>query len=181
MHGGSVAAESTGVGLGATFTVTLPTGPTPAASGTASVEAAARVVECPPSLEGLHILVLDDEADTCEVVAIVLTKCGARVTTATSAAEALEAVAAADFDLIVSDIGMPGVDGYEFIRRVRARERESGARHTPAVALTAYAREEDRRRAFRAGFQMHLSKPVEPDELTAVVAGFSGRTEEAGM
>jgi two-component system, chemotaxis family, sensor kinase Cph1 len=124
--------------------------------------------------------VLDDEADTCEVVAAVLKRCGARVTTATSAAEALEAVAAADFDLIISDIGMPGVDGYEFIRKVRARERESGARQTPAVALTAYAREEDRRRAFRAGFQMHLAKPVEPGELTAVVASFSGRTEDAG-
>jgi PAS domain S-box-containing protein len=181
MHGGSVAAESAGAGLGATFAVTLPTEPMPSASGTASVEAARRVVECPPSLEGLHILVLDDEADTCEVVAAVLTKCGARVTTATSAAEALEAIAAADFDLIISDIGMPGVDGYEFIRRVRARERESGARHTPAIALTAYAREEDRRRAFRAGFQMHLAKPVEPDELTAVVASFSGRTEDAGV
>ncbi|MFL6282989.1 MAG: PAS domain S-box protein, partial [Pyrinomonadaceae bacterium] len=120
MHGGSVAVESTGTGLGATFTVTLPTGP-PAASGVASVEAAARVEECPPSLEGLHILVLDDEVDICEVVAAVLTRCGARVTTAASAAEALEAVAAADFDLIVSDIGMPGVDGYEFIRRVRER------------------------------------------------------------
>ena len=74
---------------------------------------------------------------------------------------------------------MPGVDGYEFIRRVRARE--SGARQTPAVALTAYAREEYRRRAFRAGFQMHLAKPAEPDELTAVVASFSGRTEDAGV
>jgi PAS domain S-box-containing protein len=178
MHGGSVSAESAGAGLGATFTVTLPTEPT---LGKASVEAAPRVEDCPPSLEGLHILVLDDEADTCEVVAAVLTKCSARVTTATSAAEALEAVAAADFDLIVSDIGMPGVDGYEFIRRVRARERESGARQTPAVALTAYAREEDRRRAFRAGFQMHLAKPVEPGELTAVVASFSGRTEDAGV
>jgi PAS domain S-box-containing protein len=180
MHGGSVSVESPGAGFGATFTVTLPTDPTPAASVTAFVEAAARVEECPPSLEGLHILVLDDEADTCEVVAAVLARCGARVTEATSAADALEAVAAADFDLIVSDIGMPGVDGYEFIRRVRARERESGTRQTPAVALTAYAREEDRRRAFRAGFQMHLAKPVEPDELTAVVASFSGRTGDAG-
>jgi PAS domain S-box-containing protein len=183
LHGGTVHAESAGAGLGAAFTVTLPAEgqrPAPAAEVAEMAGARPHVEECPPSLEGLHILVLDDEEDTRDVVAAVLTKCGARVTPAASAAAALEALAAGGFDLIIGDIGLPGVDGYEFIRRVRAREREAGERQTPAVALTAYAREEDRRRAFRAGFQMHLAKPVEPDELTAVVASFAGRTEDRG-
>ncbi len=183
LHGGTVAAESGGKGLGATFTVTLPVAgrpPAQVAPGTKDVTPSDHAEECPPSLEGLHVLVLDDEEDTREVVAAILNKCGARVTGAASAAEALDALGTGGIDLIVSDIGMPGVDGYEFIRRVRAGERESGARPTPAVALTAYAREEDRLKSFRAGFQMHMAKPVEPGELTAVVASFSGRTEGRG-
>ncbi|HYY98037.1 MAG TPA: PAS domain S-box protein [Pyrinomonadaceae bacterium] len=182
-HGGTVTAESGGKGLGATFTVTLPVAGRPhvqAAPAAADAAHSDRKDECPPSLEGLHVLVLDDEEDTREVVAAILDKCGARVTQAADAAQALESLGAGGFDLIVSDIGMPGVDGYEFIRTVRTREREAGARPTPAVALTAYAREEDRLRAFRAGFQMHMAKPVEPGELTAVVASFSGRTQGPG-
>jgi PAS domain S-box-containing protein len=183
LHGGAVVAESEGEGRGATFTVTLPAAarpPAPAAPATADATRSDRAEECPPSLEGLHILVLDDEGDTREVVAAILGKCGAHVLGAASAPEALDALGDGAFDLILSDIGMPGVDGYEFIRRVRARERESGARPIPAIALTAYAHEEDRLKAFRAGFQMHITKPVEPGELVAVVASFSGRTQEQG-
>jgi PAS domain S-box-containing protein len=174
LHGGTVVAESGGKGLGATFTVILPVVGRSASWADKNVDGIrheGNAEECPPSLEGLHVLVLDDEEDTREVVAAILNKCGARVTTAASAA---------GVDLIVSDIGMPGVDGYEFIRTVRTREREAGAHQTPAIALTAYAREEDRLKAFRAGFQMHMTKPVEPDELTAVVASFSGRTQGPG-
>jgi len=103
-----------------------------------------------------------------------LETCGARVITASSARDALELVASRRPDMILSDIGMPGEDGYEFIRKVRALPADQGGR-TPAAALTAFARAEDRTRALRAGYQTHVSKPVEPTELTAVVASLAAR------
>ncbi len=130
--------------------------------------------ECPPELDGLRVLIVDDEPDTRELLAFVLTNCGAQVIQASSAAEALELLQREVPDVLVSDIGMPEEDGYSLIRRVRALPVESGGR-TPAAALTAYAREEDRIRALMAGFQIHVPKPVGPSELVAVVANLAGR------
>jgi CheY-like chemotaxis protein len=128
-----------------------------------------------PDLAGLTILVVDDEPDARGLLQHVLTRRRARVLLASSAREALESVRQHRPDVMVSDIGMPDVDGYELIRLVRSLPPEQGGR-TPALALTAFARSEDRRRAMLAGFQIHLSKPVEPPELIATVASLAGRT-----
>lgn len=130
-----------------------------------------------PSLEGLRVLVVDDEADTREFLSVVLEECGASVKAAASAQEALEAIERWKPDVLVSDIGMPGEDGYALIRQLRSREASLGGL-IPAVALTAYARSEDRMRALKEGFQMHLSKPVEPAELATVVASLARRIEK---
>ena len=117
-----------------------------------------------PSLAGLTVLVVDDEADARQLVEQLLRDADAEVHTAASAAEALILVESVRPDVLLSDIGMPECDGYEFIRQVRALAAENGGR-TPAVALTAFARTEDRIRTMVAGYQVHLAKPVEPDEL----------------
>ncbi|HEV3469912.1 MAG TPA: response regulator [Pyrinomonadaceae bacterium] len=117
---------------------------------------------------------MDDEPGTCELLGVMLSQRGAEVLTATTADEALGELERWRPHLLISDIGMPGVDGYELLRRVRSLSPERGGR-TPAVALTAYARAEDRLRALRAGYQMHVPKPVEPDELIAVVASLVAR------
>jgi PAS domain S-box-containing protein len=179
LHGGSVRADSGGEGTGSTFTVTLPVALIhrreeagervhPAARDTMPAH------ECPERLDGLRVLVVDDEQDAREFLAAGLEQCGAVVTTASSAGEALEALSGGEFGVLISDIGMPGEDGYEFIRRVRALPPEAGGR-TPAVALTAYARTEDRLRAMRAGFEMHVAKPVELTELVVVIANLARR------
>jgi hypothetical protein len=179
LHGGAVSVDSLGEGTGATFTVTLPVVPVHRTEGAEErAHPAARdplpAHECPERLDGLRLLVVDDEPDAREMLDAGLGHCGARVTTASSAREAVEALAGAKFDVIISDIGMPGEDGYELIRRVRALPPEGGGR-TPAVALTAYARTEDRLRAMRAGFEMHVSKPVELTELIVVIANLARR------
>jgi CheY-like chemotaxis protein len=130
--------------------------------------------DCADRLDGLKVLVVDDEPDTRELLQAGLGHCGADVTVAASAAEALEAMQQAAPDLLISDIGMPVEDGYELIRRVRALPDESGGR-VPAIALTAYARVEDRMQALRAGYQMHVPKPVEMAELVAVAASLAQR------
>ncbi|MDQ3801594.1 MAG: response regulator, partial [Acidobacteriota bacterium] len=130
--------------------------------------------ECTPELEGLHILVVDDEEDGRTLVATVLEKCGAKVTAVSSAADALKALQEVQPDLLISDLGMPVEDGYSLIKKVRALPADRGGL-IPAAALTAYARVEDRMRVLRAGFQIHLPKPVEPAELVAVMASLSGR------
>ncbi|HEX8424124.1 MAG TPA: ATP-binding protein, partial [Pyrinomonadaceae bacterium] len=181
LHGGTVNVESDGEGQGATFIVQLPSMVTrmddadvagrrrhPAAVGDASL------FDCPPSLAGLVVLVVDDEADTRGLLRKVLEGCGSEVITATSAEEALAAVKRARPDVLISDIGMPEEDGYELIGKMRALETGTGDR-IPAIALTAYARVEDRVRALTAGFQVHVPKPVEPAELVAVVASLTGR------
>jgi PAS domain S-box-containing protein len=179
LHGGSVRADSAGEGAGATFTVTLPVAPIyrredaeererPIAGDTP------RAYDCPERLDGLRILVADDEPDARELLAIGLGHCGAEVTIASSAREALAAIEREKFDVLVSDIGMPGEDGYELIRRVRSLPDEAGGR-TPAVALTAYARTEDRLRALRAGFEMHAAKPVELTELVVIISNLTRR------
>jgi PAS domain S-box-containing protein len=179
LHGGTVRAKSAGEGQGATFCIELPmmvvhapdararrAHPRSSAVSSASVDH--------PSLEGITVLAVDDEPDARNLIRRVLEECGARVILAASAQEALERLSDDRPDMIVSDIGMPGEDGYEFIRRVRALRPEDGGR-TPAAALTAFARSEDRTRALRAGYQTHVAKPVEPTELTAVVASLAIR------
>jgi PAS domain S-box-containing protein len=170
MHGGSVGAESPGIGQGATFKIRLPI----AAVGSLSVPLVERdhslsEVESLPSLAGVRVLVVDDDEDTREVVGTALRMYGAEVLTAEGSKRALELLADKKPDVLVSDINMPGVNGYQLIRQVRAMERERGGR-IPAVALTAYARPEDRVKALQAGFQMHVPKPIEPAELEIVVA-----------
>jgi PAS domain S-box-containing protein len=180
MHGGTVGAESGGRGRGATFTVELPVlSARGAVSDGAQAPAPPRAAEEPettaPSLAGLRVLLVDDEADTRMLLTTVLEQRGAEVSAAASAAEALAAIATFEPDVLVSDIGMPGEDGYSLLRRVRALDPRAGGR-VPAVALTAYAREEDRMRALRAGYQVHIAKPVNPAEFVAVVASLAGLT-----
>ncbi len=127
-------------------------------------------------LRGVKVVVVDDEPDARALIARLLQGCEASVRMAGSAAEALSLIEAEKPDVLVSDIGMPGEDGYSLIRRVRALLPERGA-HIPAIALTAYARTEDRMRAILAGFQMHVAKPVEAAELLTMVASLAGRTE----
>ncbi len=183
LHGGTVRADSEGAGRGATFTVSLPvssvrSGPREERAhprAPANIEAAAFV---PTDLGGLRILVVDDQPDACELVARMLGECGAHVRTASSGELALRLHGDDPADLIVSDIGMPGMDGYELIREVRRVDAARG-RTTPAIAMTAFARSQDRTRALQAGFQFHLAKPVEPAELMATVASVAGRTGPA--
>lgn len=182
-HGGTVRADSRVKGKGATFTVSLPLmivhreldheeerrhPKAESASG----------LTCPPELDGLKVLVVDDEPDARQLLAIVLQQCGADVTMAASAEEALSAFERIKPDVLVSDIGMPGEDGYSLIRKIRALPAERGGR-IPAAALTAYAGAEDRKRALLAGFHLHIPKPVDPMELVAVVATLAGRTGRA--
>jgi PAS domain S-box-containing protein len=180
MHGGSVAVKSPGEGQGATFVVSIPI-----SAVHASPEAEDRVHprspsprrpdEDRPSLTSVSVLVVDDEADARELVRRLLEDCGARVMTAGSAEEAIGVLERERVDVLVSDIGMPGEDGYALIRRVRERgpERQGGI---PAAALTAFARSEDRTRALKAGYQTHIAKPVEPVELMFAVATLVGKT-----
>jgi signal transduction histidine kinase/ActR/RegA family two-component response regulator len=175
LHGGTIHAESAGIGQGATFTVRLPvmigTEPTnePGEYATAGQSADARL-----SLRGLRVLAVDDEADARELLAAMLSKCDVQVKVTASASEALEVLADWQPDVLISDIEMPDIDGYSLIRRVRELEAHRGGQ-IPAVALTAHARVEDRLRALRAGFQIHVSKPVEPTELAIVLATLTGR------
>jgi PAS domain S-box-containing protein len=176
-HGGTVAAHSDGEGCGAMFTLALPA---EVAEGGAGLEvrrepdsagapsAAAPILET-QSLRGVRVLVVDDEADARELVRRVLEDCEARVATASSAIEGLEMLSTFGPDVLVSDIGMPGFDGFEFIRRVRSM---GHAEHKaiPAAALTAFARAEDHERVITAGYQVHVPKPVEPSALVATVA-----------
>jgi PAS domain S-box-containing protein len=174
MHGGTVSANSEGEGKGATFTVSLPIAPVYQVDSSAGrVHPGARDL-LPPNditdrLDELKILVVDDEADTRELLRQGLEYCGATVSVAGSAAEAVEALMAQTPDILISDIGMPAVDGYDLIRQVRRLPATDGGK-IPAIALTAYTRTEDRLQALRAGYDMHVPKPVELAELVAVAA-----------
>jgi CheY-like chemotaxis protein len=181
-HGGTVKAESDGQNRGTTFTVRLPAKSLVAAVGkgarsTSSMEPNAALKSGVPRLDGLRIVVVDDEEDALVLVGETLRERGAEVYCVASPAEAVDRVSDVRPDVIVSDIGMPQMDGYSLIRKIRALPGELGGR-TPAVALTAYARSEDAQRAFAAGFQMHVAKPVEPVELATVVANLGGRSLE---
>ena len=172
LHGGSVVVESDGEGQGATFIVRLPV----AVAARAPVERPVAVHTDAPvdgSLSGLRILVVDDEADAREVMRFMLERGGAHVRTADSAAQALDALRDERPDVLISDIGMPIEDGYVMVRRLRAMEESLGCR-TPAIALTAYASDEDARRAHTAGFDAHLSKPVDPARLIETAAALAG-------
>ena len=179
LHGGTVEADSSGEDRGATFVVKLPIVPLHQKDNLAErIHPAARDTlpdyDCPERLDGLKVLVVDDEADTRELLKVGIGRCGAEVVTAGSAREALAAIAEERPDLLISDIGMPGEDGYELIRKVRSLPAGGGGK-IPAIALTAYARTEDRLRALRAGYQSHIAKPVELAELTAVMASLLRR------
>jgi CheY-like chemotaxis protein len=130
-------------------------------------------------LHDLTVLVVDDQPDARELILRVLEDCSARVFTAASAEEAVPLVESRRPDVLITDIGMPGADGYELLRRVRDLGASRGGR-VPAIALTAFARSEDRTRALRAGFMVHVSKPVDPSELVATVAAVAGRVSPSG-
>ncbi|MBD3560120.1 response regulator, partial [Planktothrix sp. FACHB-1355] len=173
MHGGTVEASSPGEGLGATFTVQLPLMAVcilPSEAGQQpSIAEEAPAFDLHPSLSNVSVLVVDDEADTRELLTVVLERAGASVRAAASVHEALQVIQQSQPDILISDVGMPEQDGYALIRQVRQIELEQVST-IPAIALTAYAREEDCRQLLNAGFQLHLPKPVEPAVLVAAVA-----------
>jgi nitrogen-specific signal transduction histidine kinase/CheY-like chemotaxis protein len=191
MHGGTISAESAGEGKGATFIVKLPLTPAhkPAANATdqvkvgaaAPVDSTARQAEQednsqaadPVDLTGIRVLVVEDDADSRALLRRILTGCGAETLEASSVSQALSAIANFNPHLLISDLGMPGEDGFDLIRAVR--DRGYSPQEMPAVALTALARTQDRSRALSAGFQMHMSKPVDARELTMVIGSLMGR------
>ena len=180
LHGGTVRADSRGEGQGATFIINLPLRAVrPHSSGNNESVLGRDEQTQSTLLHHLRVLVVDDEEDARTLVSTVLRQYGAQAVTASSAEEALSRLTAGDekFDVLVSDISMPDEDGYSLIRRLRQCGPERGG-YIPAVALTAYGRVEDRLRALAAGFQMHVPKPVEPEELAAVVAAVAGRFEK---
>ena len=172
LHGGRVRAASEGPGRGATFVVELPVAILGSEAGT-TLEASAATGALP--LQNVRVLLVDDDADGLDLTTVMLTNSGAQVKTAVSVAAALNVLESWPADVLVSDIEMPGEDGYELLRRIRAKER-GGRTRLPALALTAYGRPEDRRRTLAAGFNLHLAKPIDPSELVLAVANLVGRT-----
>jgi len=164
LHGGTVLAESAGEGLGATFSVRLPLRAT-----ALPMSQSCELVDQPLSLQAVRVLVVDDETDTRELLTFILEQAGAKVTAVSSAAAALAALLETMPDVVLSDIGMAEMNGYSLMRQIRSlRPEQSG--HIPAIALTAYAGEYNQRQAIAAGFQQHLSKPVEPEALVKAIA-----------
>lgn len=174
LHGGTVRATSDGEGTGATFMLQLPQAPVAVAEKSPiNTGALLHVVpdkreqaDCQPELDGLRVLLVDDEPDTLEMLKVALAQCGVDVQISSSASEALETLQQWMPDILVSDIAMPEEDGHSLIKKIRAMEREHGG-NLPAIALTAYVRVEDRRQVLSSGFQLHMPKPVEPEELLA--------------
>jgi len=189
LHGGTVKAHSDGPGRGATFKVRLPVlsinsvpGSDTASRDSTSIKA--RVMnglslECPPRLDGVCVLVVDDDSDTRQMLKAVLSECQAHVIIAASAAEAIDEIERRKPDVLVSDLGMPEHDGYQLIKKVRGMESADHTARIPALALTAYAKAEDRVRALASGYQVHLSKPVEPAEFVLVIADLAGRRQSS--
>ena len=176
LHGGTVRADSPGVDRGATFVVSLPLRATRAAAPPEQRTTRPTAVAAPEvSLAGVRVLVIDDEADARALLDMVLSDAGAECMLAASTEEALGKLAMQRPDVIVSDIGMPDRDGYQLMRSIRILPPDRGGR-TPAVALTAFARSEDRTRALLAGYQVHMTKPIEPLELIVTLASLIGRT-----
>ena len=178
LHGGTVEVESPGELGGATFIVRLPLLPAEAAQGGSEIQRLALLPDGPPRADGLHVLLVDDDANTLESLHALFEHYGARVTAVPSAAEALRALETFHPDVLVSDIAMPDEDGYQLIARVRELDRERGGA-IPAVALTAFAADDDRVRALVAGYDVHLSKPVDPEEVVAFVTQLARRGRAA--
>lgn len=176
LHGGSIRVESLGKGQGTSFVLELPARVPARGSGGVGATQSPKATWDSQGLAGLKVLVLDDEQDARNLVERVLTECGAEVVLASSAAEALDLMATAGPHVILSDIGMPDMDGYQFIRKVRSLSAAHGG-GTPAVALTAFARTEDRVRAMAAGFQEHVCKPIRPQELIFAIASVQSQTQ----
>jgi signal transduction histidine kinase/CheY-like chemotaxis protein len=173
LHGGTVSAESEGINQGATFSVTFPllTG----RKELATVALPNEIIGADAgSLDGLRVLLVDDEPEARTIVGTVIRRAGAELRACASAREGLTELVHWRPDVILSDIAMPQEDGYSFIKKIRSLAREEGG-ETPAAALTAYAREEDRMQALAAGYQMHLAKPIEPKHLITIVARLGGR------
>ena len=175
LHGGTIEAMSEGAGRGATFVIHVPISPVTADDDEARSIQDEGAVEPQPSLDGVRILVVENDADARGLISTILEACGAEVRAVESVAEALDAIAASRPDVLLSDIAMPGEDGYALIRRVRQSESSTGTPPLPAAALTAYATSSDRAQALVAGYQSHLSKPIEPSKLTTMVAALAGR------
>ena len=182
IHGGTVAVISPGQGLGAIFVVTLPyaigeesaRGRVAAATHGAQRSRLKQGEAVYPALDGLRVLVVDDDADTRSMVTMLFENCGSEVRATATAQEALDVFQGWHPEVMVCDIGMPGEDGYSLIRRVRLAEADA-EEETPAVALTGYARPEDRARALASGYQMHITKPIDPLELTAAISKLTRR------
>jgi CheY-like chemotaxis protein/two-component sensor histidine kinase len=179
-HGGTVRAESAGEGRGASFTIELPLAKQQAAPARSARAAMIRSNPNTPdmtvrNLNGVDALVVDDDRDNRELIKRILNDCGATVRLAASARDAFAQFREAMPNLLISDLGMPDVDGFELLDWVRHLSKEEGSQ-VPAIALTAFARSEDRLRALEAGFSAHISKPVEPSELIATVAAVVGPT-----
>jgi PAS domain S-box-containing protein len=181
-HGGSVLASSPGKGQGATFKISLPLTSASRLERPEGLRVEApttkerRILESMGRLDGVRVLLVEDNLDTLEMLKFIFEESGAEVTTAISVDDALEALERVRPDALVSDIAMPDRDGYDLIREVRLREPERGGK-IPAVAVTAYARAEDRVRVLAAGFQMNIAKPIVPGELIAVVASLTGHID----
>lgn len=170
LHGGTISAESAGAGKGSTFSITLPI-PALASSATASSNGLSTVQK--GALKDTRVLIVEDEEDTREMLAQALKQRGAKPVQADSAKEAFRLLQKEKYDLVISDIGMPEVDGYTFMRKMRAAK--SPASKVPAIALTAYAGEEDRKLAAQAGFNAHIPKPITLVELVHVITKLIGQ------
>jgi CheY-like chemotaxis protein len=173
-HGGVISVENRREGHGAIFTIRLPLPTGELHVKTLADASPAFGEQAPAKLEGLKILVVDDENDALDVITMELTERGAQVKGVTSAKEALAVLDKSKFDILISDIGMPDMDGYELIRELRQQETTENER-MPAIALTAYARVQDRMRAILAGYSTHVPKPVDAHELITIVASLAGR------
>ncbi|MCA1627705.1 MAG: CHASE domain-containing protein [Acidobacteria bacterium] len=169
IHGGTIRAQSRGEGEGATFTITLPLFDSAAKSAESGTATGKRAQRAPQLLSGLNVLLVDDDSDTLNLMATALKRRQANVTAVSSAGEAIQAIREKRPDVLVSDIAMPGEDGYGLIEKVRSLDNEE-AQNIPAVAITAYAKDEDRARALSSGFQIFVAKPIELGELVSVVA-----------
>jgi CheY-like chemotaxis protein len=181
MHGGRIEAHSEGEGKGATFVVTIPVSPIRAstsATNKGSYIETEESMELAPAmrgtLKGVRVLIVDDDTDARLLMKRILADSSAEIDDVSSASDALAKLDSFQPHVLISDIGMPGQDGYDLIRQVRAKGYTF--QKLPALALTAFARSEDRRRALLAGFQAHVAKPVDARELTAAIAALVGRT-----